>query len=226
MAKKVSGKSGKGSGITTMITAQSDTFSKGLVKDYDDVYFPESCWSHARNAVNNSTDGNVGVLGNEPSNTLCVPPGAQTTAPYQINGAIHVYDDKWVITSGENGNSEVGLFVANTCSYHNIVNDHCLNFTKYNIVTGEAKQNYDCSFQVYFVDGNNPDRALNIGDIRNAPFDQPWPGVPYITQDVNSGPCEDCKPIYPLQLDCEKIRIAKRIILCVCSVCFKWRTCN
>jgi hypothetical protein len=209
MAKKVSGKSGKGSGITTMITTQSDTFSKGLVKDYDDVYFPESCWSHARNAVNNSTDGNVGVLGNEPSNTLCVPPGAQTTAPYQINGAIHVYDDKWVITSGENGNSEVGLFMANTCSYHTIVNDPCLNFTKYNIVIGEAKQNYDCSFQVYFVDGNNPDRTLNIGDIRVAPFEQPWPGVPYITQDVNSGPCEDCKPIYPLQLDCEKIRIAK-----------------
>jgi hypothetical protein len=207
MAKKTSGS--KGSSTTTMITTQSNTFTKGLIKDYDDVFFPESSWTHARNAVNNSSDGNLGVLGNEPSNTLCAPAGAQTTAPYQINGAIHVYDDKWVITSGEDGNSEIGLFLANTCQYYTIVNDPCLRFTSYHVVTGEAKQNFDCSYQVYFVDGFNPDRTLNIGDIRVAPFEQPWPGVPYLTSDADSGPCEDCQPIYPLQLDCEKIRIAK-----------------
>ncbi len=208
MAKKVSGGK-KGSSTTQMITTVSETFTKGLLKDYDDVYFPESSWSHARNAVNNSSDGNLAVLGNEPSNTLCAPAGAQSTAPYQINGAIHVYDDKWVITSGEGGNSEVGLFLANTCQYYTIVNDPCLRFNSYHVVTGEAKQNFDCSYQVYFVDGFNPDRTLNIGDIRVAPFEQPWPGVPYLTSDADSGPCEDCQPIYPLQLDCEKIRIAK-----------------
>lgn len=208
MAKKVSGGK-KGSSTTQMITTQSNTFTKGLLKDYDDVFFPESSWSHARNAVNNSSDGSLGVLGNEPSNTLCAPAGAQTTAPYQINGAIHVYDDKWVITSGEGGNSEVGLFLANTCQYYTIVNDPCLNFTSYHVVTGESKQNFDCSYQIYFVDGFNPDRTLNIGDIRVAPFPQPWPGIPYFTSDTDSGPCEDCQPIYPLQLDCEKIRIAK-----------------
>lgn len=207
MAKKVSGS--KGSSTTQMITTKSDTFTKGLLKDYDDVFFPESSWSHARNAVNNSSDGNLAVLGNEPSNTLCAPAGAQSTAPYQINGAIHVYDDKWVITSGDGTNSEMGLFVATTCQYYTIVNDPCLNFTSYHVVTGEAKQNFNCSYQVYFVDGFNPDRTLNIGDIRTAPFPQPWPGVPYLTSDTDSGPCEDCKPIYPLQLDCEKIRIAK-----------------
>jgi hypothetical protein len=210
MAKKLSGGK-KGSSTTQMITTQSDTFTKGLIKDYDDVFFPESSWTHARNAVNNSSDGNLGVLGNEPSNTLCAPAGAQSTAPYQINGAIHVYDDKWVITSGDGVNSEVGLFDSAACQYHTIVNDPCLNFTSYHVVTGEAKQNFDCSYQVYFVDGFNPDRTLNIGDIRTAPFPQPWPGIPYITSDADSGPCEDCRPIYPLQLDCEKIRIAKII---------------
>jgi hypothetical protein len=208
MAKKTSGGK-KGSSSTQMITTQSNTFTKGLIKDYDDVFFPESSWTHARNAVNNSSDGSLGVLGNEPSNTLCAPAGAQSTAPYQINGAIHVYDDKWVITSGEGGNSEVGLFLANTCQYYTIVNDPCLSFSSYYVVTGESKQNFDCSYQIYFVDGKNPDRTLNIGDIRNAPFSQPWPGIPYFTSDVDSGPCEDCQPIYPLQLDCEKIRIAK-----------------
>lgn len=208
MAKKTSGGK-KGSSSTQMITTQSNTFTKGMLKDYDDVFFPESSWSHARNAVNNSSDGSLGVLGNEPSNTLCAPAGAQSTAPYQINGAIHVYDDKWVITSGEGGNSEVGLFLANTCQYYTIVNDPCLSFSSYYVVTGESKQNFDCSYQIYFVDGKNPDRTLNIGDIRNAPFSQPWPGIPYFTSDVDSGPCEDCQPIYPLQLDCEKIRIAK-----------------
>jgi len=48
--------------------AVTNTFTKGMVKDYNDTFVGEGLWTHARNAVNNSHDGQVGVIGNEPAN--------------------------------------------------------------------------------------------------------------------------------------------------------------
>ena len=58
----------------------------------------------------------------------------------------------------------------------------------------------------------NPDRTLNVGNIDTAPYNQPWPGVPYVCRDTLNGPCENCEPILPLQLDCDRLRLAKIII--------------
>jgi len=57
----------------------TNLFNKGLVKDYNDTFVGEGLWTHARNAVNNSHDGQIGVIGNEPSNLHCV------TLPYTLN---------------------------------------------------------------------------------------------------------------------------------------------
>jgi hypothetical protein len=185
------------------ISAETDVFNKGLVKDFDDVYNPEGAWSHARNAVNNSVTGKIGVLGNEPANGFC------TQAPYTVIGAINLTLDKWIIYSTDDTNSEIGYFEEDACAYTTIVNDPCLGFKKTNLISGISKENFDCSWQVYWADGLNPDRTLNVGNYLNAPFTQPWPGVPYVCRDTLSGPCENCEPILPLQLDCDKIRLSK-----------------
>jgi hypothetical protein len=187
------------------ISAESNVFNKGLVKDFDDVYNPEGAWSHARNAVNNSVTGKIGVLGNEPANAFC------TQAPYTIIGAINLNLDKWIIYSTDDANSEIGYFEEDACNYTTIVNDPCLGFKKTNLIIGISKENFDCSWQTYWADGLNPDRTMNVGNYLNAPFTQPWPGVPYICRDTLSGPCENCEPILPLQLDCDKIRLSELI---------------
>ena len=43
----------KNQGIVT------NTFTKGMVKDYNDTFLGEGLWTHARNAVNNSHDGQL-----------------------------------------------------------------------------------------------------------------------------------------------------------------------
>jgi len=48
--------------------AETSTFTKGLIRDYDENFDPDSSWPYARNASNNSLEGDVGLLGNEPSN--------------------------------------------------------------------------------------------------------------------------------------------------------------
>ena len=193
------------------VSAETNSFGKGLMKDLDDAYIPESVWTHARNAMNNSNLGKVGLLGNEPGNKFC------SQAPYTIIGAINLRNDEWIIYSTNDTDSEIGYFKEDQCQYTTVVNDPCLNFKITNLIIGISKQNFDCSWQVYWADGLNPDRTLNVGNIDTAPYDQPWPGVPYICKDARPGDeCIICEPKIPYQLDCDKIRITKHIkIPCV-----------
>jgi hypothetical protein len=62
----------------------TNTFTKGMVKDFNDTFIGEGLWTHARNAVNNSHDGQIGVIGNEPANLFCVQ------LPYTVIGCIHL----------------------------------------------------------------------------------------------------------------------------------------
>ena len=55
MAKK------QGQNSAQLIT---NTFVKGLNKDSDPSFVSEGMWTHARNAVNNTDEGNIGTLSN------------------------------------------------------------------------------------------------------------------------------------------------------------------
>ena len=109
---------------------ETESFNKGLLKDYDDAFYPEGTWSHARNATNNTIGGGVGLIGNEPANILC------TEAPYTIIGAINLQSDRWIIFSTDDINSEIGYFQEGICKYTKVVNDACLNFNKSHLITG------------------------------------------------------------------------------------------
>ena len=142
-------------GITT------NTFTKGMVKDYNETFVGEGLWTHARNAVNNSHDGQIGVLGNEPANMLCAQ------LPYTLIGSIHLNDDQWAIYTTDDINSEIGIFDESECSYKKVVNDPGLNFNRANLITGTYRKRYDCERLVYWDDGINPTRVM---DIDNPPY--------------------------------------------------------
>lgn len=190
MAKK-STPSGSQQGPTqNTSTADTRVFTKGMVKDTNASFQVKEAWSHARNAANNSVDGDLAVIGNEPANLECAK------VPYTIIGAIHTYADQWVLFSTDNTNSEIGLFDDSKCEYKTLVNAPCLAFNKKHLISGAAKENFDCSWQVYWDDGNNPSRTLNIDDI------------PYI-QIETSNPGDSCVIYEDTELlDCEKIRLA------------------
>ena len=197
-------------------TTNPSTFIKGMIKDVDDSFYPKGGWYHARNLVNHSKDGNEGTISNEPSNTFCA------NAPYPIIGAIHLNADRWVIYSTNNTDSEIGLFSDDACTYSRIAVDFgnsCLNFNLNYIIIGVSKENFDCTFQVYWADSNNPDRTLtverpaflqNCRDENNTLL----PGPPnYIT--VGCITCTDrLDPIHGTPLiDCDKIRLAPLVKL-------------
>jgi len=210
------------------------TFVKGLNKDSDPSFISDGMWTHARNAVNNTTEGDLGTLSNETANYLCASPG-ETIANGRkvIVGAIHLYSDKWVIYTAvhvpgqiESINSEIGLFEEDQCKYRPIVQDPCLNLNELNLITGASREKEDCSWSVYTSDGLNPDRYLNVGDPQTWPTNDfqwignntyanssgdelQWPGVSW-NQDCNT--VNDCVICTDLKtLDCEALRLARLV---------------
>lgn len=171
---------------------ETRSFQKGLNKDLNQSIMPEGSYLNAINAMNNSVSGDLGILGNEPSNRHCA------SAPYIIIGAVHMYADKWAIFSTNETDSEIGLFDESACSYDTVVNDQCLNFSSEFLIIGQAKENFDCTWEVYWADSNNPDRSMNMD---NPPF----------IQDCNPDPlninCNIC--VDTTDLNCEALRLAK-----------------
>jgi hypothetical protein len=159
--------------------AQTNSFIKGLNKDSDPLFVQEGMWTHARNAVNNTVEGDLGTLSNEESNALCALVGSTMNSQFiYIVGAIHMFSDKWIIYSvaydaldTKPVNSEIGLFESDLCKYRPIVQDPCLNFSKLHLITGASKLKDDCTWQVYWADNLNPDRFLNVGDPKTWPSD-------------------------------------------------------
>ena len=49
---------------------KTNTFLKGLNKDSDPSFVNEGMWTHARNASNNTREGDLATLSNETSNIL------------------------------------------------------------------------------------------------------------------------------------------------------------
>ena len=187
------------SGMQNTGQIDTDVFLKGMSKDPNAALTDKNSWTHARNAINNSSKGDVGAIGNEPANLFCVE------ISYTVVGTIHLYGDKWAIYSTDNITSEIGIFDDSQCTYETLVNDgagstcppeNCLNFKTQYLITGASKENFDCTWQVYWDDGLNPSRTLNITNI-------PWKTIKVVNDD-----CVEYIPIEPLEIDCDLIRLA------------------
>ena len=174
----------------------SNTFSKGMLKDYNDTFIGEGLYTHARNAVNNSHDGQVGVIGNEPSNLSCV------TLPYPVIGCIHLTDDQWLIFGTDDTHSSLGIFDESECSYAPLknklgqtINVDCLGLKRTHLITGAFRKRYDCERIVYWDDGLNPTRSMDVDS-------------PVCIQSCSS-PIAGCVTCVDTNvLDCEAIRLA------------------
>src|SRR4051812_12182198 len=83
-------------------------FDGGLTNDVNDYHIKENDWSYLRNGT---VEFGTGSASNEPSNKLCIQ------ASYPVLGYAYVYDDIWVVFSGNGVGSEIGLFKEFTCNY-------------------------------------------------------------------------------------------------------------
>jgi len=226
-------------GIQNTVQSITNSFSKGLNKDTDPSFVQSGLWVHARNMVNNTDEGSLGTLSNEDSNYLCGTSGETMIGDKKIIGLVHLYSDKWIVftvayVNYKSTNSEIGLYEEDYCRYRPIVSSPCLNFEETSLITGASKQNADCSWEVYWADGLNVDRYMNIGDPKTWPDpNYVWGGSDSTTAGFNYNYYLDAngvKYLWPItaweqkpslgpciiyndtnQLDCDKIRLASLV---------------
>lgn len=183
------------------------TFDKDMKQDVNDGHLPHDSWTYARNAINNSNSGDLGKLGNEPSNLLCI------RAPYKIIGTIHLTGDIWAIFSTDETNSEIGIYEEGICRYTTAVNDPCLAFSKYHLITnkGASRATSTCTYKMYWDDGNNPSRAMEVtvDPPSDNAYTNPNSPIPWIQNCVVVNGCNICTNTS--SLDCDKIRLERFI---------------
>ena len=152
----------KNPNLQDVTNIDTDLFAGGMTKDPNASIVSKEQWTHARNAINNSSKGDLGTIGNEPSNLFC------TNVTYPVIGTIYLYGDKCILFSTDN------IFDDSECKYTTLVNDatgeqcppeNCLNFSQQHLITGASKENFDCTWQVYWDDGLNPSRTMNVTNI-------------------------------------------------------------
>jgi len=111
-----------------------------------------------RFALNASLEGQDGVmnyqteLGNEPI--------AQLPVGYSAIGHINMDDGEVVLFSVSQASSEIGILKNGL--YQTVVNTPCLSFSACNPITGEFRILAGCERHVYFCDGLNADKAINL----------------------------------------------------------------
>jgi hypothetical protein len=144
------------SNVSTNVTGKA-----GLVTDLNSSLVSQEQYSHARNAVRNSKEGDLGTIGNEPSNLHC------WNATHKIVGMIPLPGDDILVLSGNGTSSEIGIGNETTCSYRILSSLDCWQFSPDFPITGVAKQDFQRGIVVTFTDKFNPVRRIELKNIED-----------------------------------------------------------
>lgn len=140
----------------------SNNFNKGLYTDAREFYQPDGTYPFSLNSVEESINGsNLGSIINEEGNLACLnlPKGSNPI------GSILLSQTELILFI--NNPDAILLVDTATCSYTTIIQDTCLNFTKQ--IQGVYRTINGCDRIIYFVDGVNEDRVINIDNILRNP---------------------------------------------------------
>jgi hypothetical protein len=135
--------------------------AKGMVQDINIKSQGEGTYRFALNAILESEEGNLGSINNEQSNELCgeLPQG------FRVIGHCLTNDERIVIFAASDTESWIGLWNKNSCEVTELVRTDCLNFNVSSPMETMFRVVRDCESTVYFTDGINPYRSVNIDNL-------------------------------------------------------------
>jgi hypothetical protein len=84
-------------------------------------------------------------------------------APYLPIGAITLPDDRRIIFSTDEIDSEIGIVTNGV--YQTLINHRPLNFSKYHLIKANYRLINGCEFVIYYYDNFNPDRIIAIDQL-------------------------------------------------------------
>ena len=146
------------------IRAEYNSANTGMNMDNTVNQVPKGALTYALNAAVENFDANSINYQNEPSNEFCV----KVPEGYQIIGVHSIYEQNkhvFFLANPDTGDSEIGYMVNNDCIYHTYINAPCLNFNIRYPIHKAVHKITNCATEIYWTDGLNPRRYLNIDDV-------------------------------------------------------------
>jgi len=172
------------------IKPEYNTATTGMNMDNTVNQIPKGTLTYALNAGVENFDDNSVNYQNEPGNEFCL----QFPTGYVLIGE-HFINEKnkhiFFITNPNTGDSEIGYMDNNDCIYRIYINAKCLNFNINNPIHKAVHRITNCTTEIYWTDGINPRRYL---DLENIPYKLKY----------NSPLCD---PEYTTEVDCNQMKI-------------------
>lgn len=174
--------------------------ASGMNMDSAINQIPKGALSYALNGVIESTSETLVSYQNEQGNIECLkfPEGFQLIGKHFIvEQSKHIF----FLTDPNSGESEIGYMENNDCIYRPYINASCLNFHINHPIHKVVHKITNCSTEIYWTDGRNPRRFLDLNEI------------PYITEDITN-----CNTTTIQEIDCNKLNIQPNFSIPVLKV--------
>lgn len=172
------------------IRTEYNNATAGLNMDQSVNQVQKGQLTYALNASVENFDASSVNYQNEPGNELCLtfPSGFVLIGSHYIQEkSKHIF----FITNPATNESQIGFMDNNDCQYQILVTSACLNFSIDHPIHKVVHKITNCTTEIYWTDGFNPRRYLDIDNI------------PYLLK-----PTSDlCDPQYTDQLDCNQLKI-------------------
>lgn len=147
--------------MSDRLKQNTNDFVNGINKDYAGIGSPERVIDFVLNAVRDSFTGDKYFYQSEPGNEAWA-----RNIPGFIMGSIYGSDGQTYIFSTDGTTSYIGVVqTPDYDSYTNIITSTCLGFQECHPITGEYRIKNGCDRHLYFQDGINPDRAINLDNL-------------------------------------------------------------
>lgn len=135
---------------------------RGLFTDVSPELQIPGTYRFALNALDDSNEGDIVSISNEPSNSICT----DIPKSYALLGSVYMEDSTNMVffldTDTENS---IIATVDKNCKYTEHVVSNCLGFDERYPIEGIYRIKNGCERIVYFVDHNNPDRFINLDQL-------------------------------------------------------------
>jgi hypothetical protein len=142
---------------------------RGMSLDTEPMKQPDGFASFAYNAVHDSFQGSKGSLVNEPGTerTFLLPNFYRPVGRIMLQNAA-------IIFSTDETTSEIGLVDYDSHNYTTLISSECLGFRFDKPVTGVHRVVRGCERVIYFCDGLNADKAINIDRLSDYQTNGQW----------------------------------------------------
>jgi hypothetical protein len=146
------------------VTQNFNAAQTGLNMDQTLAQVPKGKLTYALNAAVENFDSDSVNYQNEAGNELCLsfPEDYVLIGEHFIQEKnIHVF----YLVQPDTGQSQIGKMINNDCVYHTVLADPCLNFNIDNPVFKTVHRITNCTTEIYWTDGLNPRRYLDLDNV-------------------------------------------------------------